>query len=147
MSSAMSQRVARNTADHVNRRIRQAMQRRLRDLANQPDRIPVRLRELDREWDIERAIEANSATLVLIGLTMGACVDRRWLILPGFVGAFLLQHAIQGWCPPVPILRRMGFRTELEIDEERDELLALIDDQAAERIATARASRILAPDV
>ncbi|WP_111420331.1 efflux transporter outer membrane subunit, partial [Rhodoplanes roseus] len=27
---------------------------------------------------------------------------------------FLFQHAIQGWCPPVPILRRLGFRTELE---------------------------------
>jgi hypothetical protein len=37
----------------------------------------------------------------------------------------LFQHAVQGWCPPVPILRRMGFRTIYEIEQERRELLAL----------------------
>jgi hypothetical protein len=31
-------------------------------------------------------------------------------ILPALVTAFLFQHAVQGWCPPVPILRRLGFR-------------------------------------
>ena len=35
---------------------------------------------------------------------------------------FLLQHALQGWCPPVPILRRQGFRTRHEIDAERQAL-------------------------
>jgi hypothetical protein len=30
-----------------------------------------------------------------------------------------MQHAIQGWCPPVPLLRRLGFRTPAEICEER----------------------------
>jgi len=35
------------------------------------------------------------------------------------VTAFLLQHAIQGWCPPIPILRRFGFRTADEINRER----------------------------
>jgi hypothetical protein len=32
---------------------------------------------------------------------------------------FLLQHALQGWCPPVPLLRQLGFRTSYEIEEER----------------------------
>jgi hypothetical protein len=40
------------------------------------------------------------------------------------VGTFLLQHALQGWCPPVPILRRLGYRTAREIFEERLALLA-----------------------
>ena len=34
------------------------------------------------------------------------------------VAAFLLQHALQGWCPPLPLLRRMGMRTSAEIHEE-----------------------------
>jgi hypothetical protein len=50
---------------------------------------------------------------------VGTFVDHRFYLLPGLVGAFLLQHAIQGWCPPVPIFRRLGFRTAGEIDEER----------------------------
>lgn len=44
------------------------------------------------------------------------------------VGGFLLQHALQGWCPPVPVLRRLGFRTQTEIDEERYALKALRGD-------------------
>jgi hypothetical protein len=44
------------------------------------------------------------------------------------VTGFLLQHAIQGWCPPVPILRRLGFRTADEINRERYALKALRGD-------------------
>jgi hypothetical protein len=47
--------------------------------------------------------------------------------LPGVVLSFLLQHALQGWCPPLPILRRMGVRTRGEIDQEKYELKALLD--------------------
>jgi len=37
---------------------------------------------------------------------------------------FLLQHGMQGWCPPLPILRRLGVRTRGEIDREKYELLS-----------------------
>ena len=57
-----------------------------------------------------------------------AFVDRRLLVLPGLVAAFLLQHALQGWCPPVPLFRHLGFRTAAEIDEERCALKALRGD-------------------
>ncbi len=40
-------------------------------------------------------------------------------MVPAIVAGFLLQHAVQGWCPPVPIFRRMGIRTAREIDSER----------------------------
>ncbi|MCA9457611.1 MAG: hypothetical protein KC587_13175, partial [Nitrospira sp.] len=39
-----------------------------------------------------------------------------------------LQHAIQGWCPPVPLFRRMGIRTTHEIQQERHALKALRGD-------------------
>ena len=79
--------------------------------------IDHRLRELELEWDIERVLEANASIAMLTSLTLGASVDRRWFALSGIVAAFLLQHAVQGWCPPMPILRRMGLRTSYEIDE------------------------------
>jgi len=52
-------------------------------------------------------------------------VDRRFALVPLVVGGFLLQHALQGWCPPLPIFRRYGVRTQTEIDYERYALKAL----------------------
>jgi hypothetical protein len=93
-----------------------------------PAAIERRLKELDEEWDIERTLEANAASATLLGVGLAAFVDRRLLILPALVGGFLLQHALQGWCPPVPLFRRLGFRTEAEIDQERYALKALRGD-------------------
>ncbi|MEM5788371.1 MAG: hypothetical protein AAGU11_13735 [Syntrophobacteraceae bacterium] len=90
--------------------------------------VNARLEELDREWDIERAIEANAAAISLIGIMLAAFVNIFWLLLPALVAAFLLQHALQGWCPPVPVLRRLGFRTTHEIDNERYALKAIRGD-------------------
>jgi hypothetical protein len=123
------ERVPRHTAPHINERIRRRTQNRLREYAMRgPMAIERRLMQLDREWDIERVLEANAAVATLTGLTLGASVDRRWFMLPAAVAAFLLQHAVQGWCPPIPILRRLGFRTQSEIDEERYALKAMRGD-------------------
>jgi hypothetical protein len=117
-----------HTAEHVNSRISREIASNIRYFSAHKDEIPKRLEALDREWDIERAIEANAAVLALVGTALGATRDRKWLTLPLLVTAFLLQHAIQGWCPPVPVLRRLGFRTSYEIEEERQDLKALRGD-------------------
>ena len=93
-----------------------------------PEAITRRLRELDEEWDIERTLEANAATASLVGLTLGFTVSRKFLLFPAAVAGFLLQHAIQGWCPPLPIFRRLGYRTQTEIERERMMLKALRGD-------------------
>jgi hypothetical protein len=101
---------------------------RLRHQRMSDHAIDLRLRELDEEWDIERAIQANAATLALSGTVLSMIHDRRWSILPLAVTGFLLQHAVQGWCPPVPVLRRLGFRTMHEIERERHALKAMRGD-------------------
>jgi hypothetical protein len=123
-------RVPANTSAEINRQIQRDTVMRIRHYERHLDEIPQRLRALDEEWDIERAIEANASALAFIGVALGATRDRRWLMLPALVTGFLFQHAIQGWCPPVPILRRLGFRTAYEIDEERQALKALRGDFA-----------------
>jgi len=90
--------------------------------------IERRLAELDQEWDIERLLETNASIATLVGLTLGATVDRKWFLLPAAVAGFLLQHAVQGWCPPMPVFRRMGVRTSSEIDYERYALKAIRGD-------------------
>lgn len=116
-------RVPRHTDEHINEAIRRKTKHNIaRAAAGGPEAIGRRLRELDREWDIERTLEANAATVVLIGCALGAGVDRRFFALPALVAGFLLQHAIQGWCPPLPFFRRRGVRTAAEIEHERQEL-------------------------
>lgn len=126
--TATVDRVPAHTSDDINRKIRSEMADRVRYFAANPGQIAKRLRELDEEWDIERAIEANASALAFTGVALGITSDRRWLILPALVTAFLFQHAIQGWCPPVPILRRLGFRTAHEIEQERTALKAVRGD-------------------
>lgn len=122
-------RVPQHTSDHVNAEIRRdAEQRVARCAAAGRPAIDRRLAELDREWDIERTLEANAAAFSLVGLTLGLTVNRKWFALPLAVTGFLLQHAIQGWCPPLPLFRRMGIRTSYEIDDERFALKALRGD-------------------
>jgi hypothetical protein len=125
---ATAWRVPANTADEINAEIARETEKRVSRLANAPEQIERRLQELDREWDIERVLEANAASLALGGVLLGAFVDRRFLVLPALVAGFLLQHALQGWCPPVPFFRRRGVRTASEIERERAALKALRGD-------------------
>jgi arylsulfatase A-like enzyme len=75
-------------------------------LGDQPDFLPNR-QGFDLSFGLPaRTVEANAATASLVGSGLGLLVDRR----------FPLQHALQGWCPPVPIFRHLGFRTAREID-------------------------------
>lgn len=93
-----------------------------------PERISARISELDREWDAERVLAANASTLTLLGTLLSLVHSRRWLVLPVVVPTFLLQHALQGWCPPLSLIRRLGVRTRREIDAERTALKALRGD-------------------
>lgn len=118
-----ARRVESNTDESLNERNRQ----RIRESVARFDgadaaSIDARIRELQQEWDMERALEANAASVALLGLGLGFFADRRWFLLPAAVAAFLLQHAVQGWCPPVGLFRRLGIRTQAEIG---DEILAL----------------------
>lgn len=115
-------RVEANTRGTVNDKIRHETDKRIAHLIRHPSLIPARLRALDREWDIERTLETGSSTLSLTGLLLGLFHNRRWLFLPLAVQTFFLQHALQGWCPPLPLFRRLGIRTMREILYERHAL-------------------------
>ncbi len=127
--SAQPDRVQAHTAASVNERIRaQTRQRLLTASTETPAQISERIRRLDQEWDIERWLEMNASALAFSGLLAGVLWNRRFLAIPCLVLPFLFQHAVHGWCPPIPILRRKGVRTQREIDEERFALKALRGD-------------------
>ena len=128
-TAASADRVRRSTPEHINRQIDRDTDASIASLSSRSRAaIEQRMAELDREWDVERLLEVNASTLALTGLVLGVTVNRKWLLLPGIVLPFLLQHGLQGWCPPVPILRRLGVRTQSEIERERCALKAIRGD-------------------
>jgi hypothetical protein len=93
------------------------------------ERINAHLAELAHETDMERYLQTNASILAFAGTMLGAATGKKkWLILPGIVLPFLLEHAFQGWCPPMPLFRKMGVRTRKEINRERYALKAMRGD-------------------
>ena len=138
-------RVRANTVPEVNRRIDDQIERNIRHYSGQTkEEIYRRIRELDQEWDFERVLETMASSVSLTGVVLGSTVDRRWYLLPTAVLSFLLLHAIQGWCPPLPILRGLGIRTREEIARERYALKALAGDFAGISREPSRVEQTLA---
>lgn len=132
-------RVREHSSPSVNQRIDLTAQASIdRTISRGRDQVVRRLAELDHEWDIDRALMANFATVggaaFVIGLdrySSASPLSRRpkgFLYLVGVQMAFLMVHATLGWCPPVPLFRRLGYRTKLEIDTEREVLLRALED-------------------
>jgi hypothetical protein len=129
--SASRERVPEHTAADVNRAIAEDTARSVEYFRSHRAEIERRLDELDREWDVERALATGSSCLSLVGLALGFSGRRRWFVLPLVVQSFYLQHTLQGWCPPLPVFRRLGFRTPAEIEQERCALTHLLESGGA----------------
>lgn len=122
-------RVKNHTKNKINQRIyKKTLISITKYIGKSRKEITKRLNQLDREWDIERTLETNAAVFILITLPLGYFVSPYFFIITALVAFFLLQHALQGWCPPLPIFRRMGVRTSSEIEEERIALKLLRGD-------------------
>jgi hypothetical protein len=136
-------RVERASDHAVNDEIRRRTDAEVAALEGAPhDALERRLRRLDAEWDIERVLQLNASLLALAGLALARAVDRRFVVLPVAVFSFFAQHAAQGWCPPVPLFRRLHVRTAREIARERHAVKALrgdFDDVPARGSAPAEA--------
>ncbi len=122
-------RVRAHSSQELNNKIDRDIDVRVGEYANRSTQdLTLRIDELDREWDVERVLETNASALALTGLVLGMTHNKKWLVIPSIVLPFLFQHAVQGWCPPLPILRRLGVRTRNEIDREKYALKALRGD-------------------
>lgn len=122
-------RVELSTSNKVNSRIYEQTEERVSKFVNSNSQtISSHIEKLDREWDTERILEANASAFILISGTFGLLFSYWWFVLTGVVAFYLLQHAIQGWCPPLPILRKLGIRTMSEISAEKTALKVMRGD-------------------
>ena len=130
-------RIRQHTAPSINERIdEQARARVDASIEQGPLAVQQRLRKLDEEWDVDRALMVNFALLggAAFGIGMARFAKPRlfserpkgFLYLFGAQLGFLLLHGVVGWCPPASLFRRLGFRTQREIEAERAELKAAL---------------------
>jgi hypothetical protein len=113
-------RVKEASPSSVNEKIERETWRTVGSYSNRSTaEISARIKELNKEWDIERYLGVNMSTLALIGVALTYFVHINWLILPAIVLVFFFQHSVQGWCPPLPILRLFKIRTRKEIEQEK----------------------------
>lgn len=124
---ATAKRIKFHTNEQVSNKIKKQTLDNISNYAHKnKEQINNRIKELDAEWDIERVLETNASSAIILSTVLGLTVNKKWFVATGVVGGFLLQHAIQGWCPPVEVFRRMGIRTCSEINYEKNVLKSLL---------------------
>ena len=95
-SSESADRVRRSTDIEVNSRIDRQTDANIESYSSLGrEAVLSRIEALDREWDVERILEVIAPTLALSGLVLGVTVNKKWLLVPGIVLSFLLQHGLQ----------------------------------------------------
>lgn len=120
---ARSDPIRRRTSSPVNQAIDEKTQTRMDDaLSRGREAVIARLHRLDREIDIDRILMAHFAIIGATALRFGER-SRYWRYLLFAQTGFLMMQALVGWCPPMPVFRRLGFRTAREIAAERAALV------------------------
>lgn len=126
-----TQRVATYTNPEINEMIRNNTLENLLCLEDaEAEELTRQIRRLNSEWDMERFVEAKAAMCVMGCSLFGIAKNKYWSFLTLIAATFLLQHALLGWCPSAPLLRKVGIRTAEEINQEKIVLKMLRKDFA-----------------
>jgi hypothetical protein len=130
MHAPVTDRVRANTWPPINDRLDRQLQQRLRDAGGSAsiEDLTRRITRLGDEWDFDRTVETEASLMGLIGLALAVTASSRLLLLPALVSTMLVLHETHGWYPLLPLFRRVGVRTQNEIDRERYSLKALRGD-------------------
>lgn len=115
MDRRAAERLIARTPEAVNERLRARAAMRIADAADgDPAAREAAARRLEKEWDVERALQAGAAGLSLFALAAAAAGRRRWAAA-GLLGPALL---LGGGSLAGELLRCVGLRTAMEIEEE-----------------------------
>src|SRR5262249_47179601 len=126
---AETDRVRRRTSPEILEKLERELERNVRFYGGRSEaEITQRIAELEKEWSIKCYLNTNASALGLNGAGLGLVASRKWRLLSAAVGGFLLKHAVSGWCPPVPLLRRLGIKTRSELNREKFALKAIRGD-------------------
>ena len=83
--------------------------------AQSPEMISQRIDELDRERTLDQTMALYGSGIGLGTLLFSFIGGRKWLVVTGTVLGFMLKHSLEGTSPVVPLLRKLGVRTNLRL--------------------------------
>ncbi|MDQ0427334.1 hypothetical protein QOZ98_000159 [Planomicrobium stackebrandtii] len=127
---ATQTKVAEAGPDHINQQIERDTEARINHFKRQNSQaIHARIDELEREWDTGKVLKAALAGIALSSSLLALTTNQKWALLSGTASAFMLQYTLQGWCPPLSLIRRKGVRTPNEIQLEIQALRNLLKDE------------------
>lgn len=131
MFPATTDKAERNTSPGAMQRFDEQLRENIASVKDADKRvIERRLTELDREWNVERAIELEAPATILLGLALGSLSNRKWFIVSAMAASMVIVHTLQGWYPLLPVFRAAGLRTAEEIEQERMALKALLAEKS-----------------
>lgn len=90
--------------------------------------IDERIRALEDEWDVERAVLVGLSGAGAAGLIIGLLGSRVWRLLAWIALPLLFLFAQDKWKPSNGILKTLGLRSRKDILEEKYALKALRGD-------------------
>ena len=90
--------------------------------------IDERIRALEDEWDVERAVMVGLSGAGVAGLIVGLVGSRVWRLLAWIALPLLFLFAQDKWKPSNGILKSLGLRSRKDILEEKYALKALRGD-------------------
>jgi hypothetical protein len=90
--------------------------------------IDERIRALEDEWDVERAVTVGLSGAGVAGLVIGLLGSRVWRLLAWVSLPLLFLFGQHKWKPSEGILKAMGLRSRKEIQDEKYALKALRGD-------------------
>lgn len=74
--------------------------------------------------------------MIGLGIALGLARGRKWFGLSAMAASMVILHGVQGWYPLLPLFRRLGVRSQNEIEEERHALRILRGDHETYRTTT-----------
>jgi hypothetical protein len=75
--------------------------------------------EQSRGFSVERGVTAFAGFMVLLSVALTYWVHPGFIWLTVFVGANLFQQSFTGFCPAAFVMRRLGLRSEAELEQAR----------------------------
>jgi hypothetical protein len=82
------------------------------------EEISKRLKKLQNEWDIEKTLKINASAIAVAGFILKRLTRRRGFWFTGALAGLVWHHGVRKWAMSLPVIRRMGKRTQEEINDE-----------------------------
>ncbi len=66
---------------------------------------------------IERWLRCIAGSFVFLSVVLAHYHSPYWLFFTGFVGLNLLQSAFTNWCPMMTILKKLGVKSQCQVEK------------------------------